>query len=220
MQRELRKTADGSATIFVPHWDEHYHSVHGALQESKHVFITHGLQPFAKSQTLNILEMGFGTGLNALLTCVMQPDHQKITYTALEAYPVEEALWQGLQYGNLLVANALFEQLHQSVWGTPTAITPNFTLLKLHSALENYVPKNADFDVIYYDAFAPSAQPELWTTEVFQKLFEALKPGGILVTYCAKGQVKRNLKAAGFNIEALPGPPGKREMTRAKKPAA
>lgn len=218
MQRELRTTADGSQTIFVPHWDEHYHSVHGAVQESKHVFIANGLAHFATAPKLEILEMGFGTGLNALLTCLMQPDHQKITYTALEAFPVEDSLWQALQYGQLLAANALFTQLHQSVWEIPAAITPHFQLLKLHTSIENFIPKYSRFDLIYYDAFAPSAQPELWTETVFHKLFEALKPGGILVTYCAKGQVKRNLKSVGFVVEALPGPPGKREMTRASKP--
>ncbi|MCH8553857.1 MAG: tRNA (5-methylaminomethyl-2-thiouridine)(34)-methyltransferase MnmD [Schleiferiaceae bacterium] len=222
MHRELRVTADGSSTIFVPVWDEHYHSIHGAVQESMHVFITNGLSAFATLPSLSILEVGLGTGLNALLTAFSIAEVQQVHYTALEAYPIESALWQHLNYSSVLSfqnSQALFEKLHRAPWETAFPLTENFRLLKVQATLEAWQPTPNEYHLIYFDAFAPSAQPELWTEAIFLKLYTALQPGGSLVTYCAKGSVKRAMKAVGFQVEALPGPPRKREMTRASKPS-
>lgn len=220
MHRELRTTADGSKTIFSPQFNENYHSIYGAMGESLHVYIENGLAAFTAFEELHILEIGFGTGLNALLTCLKKPPHQKVFYTGLEPYPVETALWQQLHYGQQEGATALFENIHQAGWGYGVGIAPNFVLTKLQTDLMVWEPAPAAFDLVYFDAFAPSAQTALWTTSVFEKTYHTLRAGGQLVTYCAKGAVKRNMKAAGFQIEGLPGPPGKREMTRATKPAS
>jgi tRNA U34 5-methylaminomethyl-2-thiouridine-forming methyltransferase MnmC len=223
IQRELRVTADGSSTIFVPFWDEHYHSIHGAVQESMHVFIANGLQHFtATTAALSILEVGLGTGLNALLTARNLSNAHQVKYTALEAYPIEAALWQHLNYSSVLPGHdsqVLFEKLHTAPWETAFPLTENLNLLKKQATLEDWQPIPNEHHLIYFDAFAPSAQPELWTEAIFLKMYTALQPGGCLVTYCAKGSVKRTMKAVGFQVEALPGPPRKREMTRATKPS-
>ena len=220
MIRELRQTADGSSTIYVPALDEHYHSVHGARQESAHVFIDAGLKSRSET-TLFILEIGFGTGLNAWLTALeAQQKELSVFYTGLEKYPVSQEESAHLNYADDDVAtqeSMLFKALHNAPWETEAHINANFTLLKRKIDFLDFQAEEA-FHLIYFDAFAPSAQPDLWTVEMFQSMFKALKPSGELVTYCAKGQVKRNMKAAGFTVEALPGPPGKREMTRATKP--
>lgn len=222
IKRHLITTADGSHSIFAPTLDEHYHSIHGAIQESLHVFIKAGLEALPKTlDNIHILEMGFGTGLNAFMTYLANQafPNRTIHYTSLEAYPISEEMVLQLNYPITLQAveqTAVFQQLHQAPWNVSTQITPKFTLTKLHTTLEevNLPPK---FHLIYYDAFAPSAQPELWTTAIFQKLYDALLPDGLLTTYCAKGVVKRGMKNVGFQVEGLPGPPRKREMTRAKK---
>lgn len=211
------KTGDGSTTIYLEHLDEQYHSLHGAVNESNHVFINHGLQYVAESkQEISILEMGFGTGLNALLT-LLNSEGLKVNYTSLEKFPIEEEVIAQLDFwGDDQKAKEDFGQLHQAKWNTTQQITSAFSLNKLHVGLEEFEPKHK-FDLIYYDAFAPKVQPELWTVDIFRKCFDLLNENGILVTYCAQGQVKRNMKEVGFKVEALPGPPGKREMTRAIK---
>lgn len=212
-------TADGSVTIAIPELQVTYHSKHGAIQESMHVFIEAGLKPMLHQQhTLRIFEMGFGTGLNALLTMIEANRHQqKILYEAVEAYPLESELITKLNYCEQTPEwQPYFEQLHTAPWGQPVAITEHFTIQKHNIPLINY-STNQPFHLIYYDAFAPGAQPELWTVEMFSHLFNLLDDGGILVTYCSKGDVRRAMKAAGFTVEKIPGPPGKREMVRAKK---
>lgn len=214
---EIRMTTDGSTTLYLPEMDEHYHSIHGAIQESMHVFIKAGLWEI-KQQKLSILEMGFGTGLNALMTLLFAK-HKIIRYHALELYPMPTELAGQLNYPVLFEEdNALeiFNQMHQSKWDELCTITPGFDLLKMKQDLLTYQPDTL-FDLIYFDAFDPEKQPGLWTPAVFQMLGNATKKGGILVTYSAKGAVKRALINAGFEVEKIPGPPGKREMIRGRK---
>lgn len=220
--RQLITTSDGSHTLFVPELGEHYHSVHGAVQESMHVFIKHGLEAIAAGDgPLHIFEMGLGTGLNLLLTA-LQPLERPVHYVSVEAYPVSTEEAASLNYGNLFVdhpeAATLLKTIHTLPWNKPKELKPNFTLHKIHAKLAEIAwPTLPHFNLVYFDAFAPDAQPGLWTEEVFQAIYNQLAPGGLLVTYCAKGSVRRALKSAGFSIEKLPGPPGKREMTRATK---
>lgn len=219
MNRELRQTNDGSSTLFVPELDEHYHSIHGALQESLHVFIEAGLKS-REARSISILEIGFGTGLNAWLTAIeaLKSDLH-LEYKAIEKYPLTSKEVARLNYAReeVYIAHlALFNKIHAAEWESLQTINSNFSLHKIQGDLHDFNANKA-FDLVYFDAFAPSAQPDLWTEAIFEKMFTALKAGGSLVTYCAKGQVKRNMKAVGFTIEALPGPPGKREMTRAVK---
>ena len=212
-------TKDGSSTLFAPRFDEHYHSTHGAIQESLHVFIQSGLYAHEIIEgPISILEMGFGTGLNALLTCLYK-GKKHISYTSLEAYPVPDELIQQLNYATETRehgAEGVFETIHAAPWEVSTEIVIDFHLLKHQIELQAYQPGQA-FDVIYFDAFAPNAQPELWTKEIFSKLYNNLNPGGVFVTYSAKGNVRRALLAAGFEVEKIPGPPGKREMLRGRK---
>ncbi|MCT4623560.1 MAG: tRNA (5-methylaminomethyl-2-thiouridine)(34)-methyltransferase MnmD [Schleiferiaceae bacterium] len=219
MKRELRETADGSKTLFIEELDEHYHSIHGALAESRHVFIEAGLK-FIDKDEIHILEIGFGTGLNLLTTLEANETLKKrIFYTGVEAYPVLTEEVNKLSYENLDIpelVQSLIPEIHDALWEKNHAITTLLSLKKEEKKFQEIRNQN-EFDLIYFDAFAPSAQPELWTEDVFKNMFKALKPSGALVTYCAKGQVKRNMKAVGFEIERLPGPPGKREMTRAIK---
>lgn len=212
-------TADGSHTLASPYDGEHYHSKHGALREGQHVFIEHGVATLAAKREIRILEMGFGTGLNALLTWHYgQEKRQRISYTSIEAHPVAEEVALALKYGALISgASEVFAQMHRAAWDEVLQLTDLFSLLKCHTALEA-VELASDFDIVYYDAFGPNYQPELWTPVIFAKLYASLKSGGFLVTYCAKGQVKRDLRSVGFDVVALPGPPGKREMTKAVKP--
>ncbi len=217
---EIRKTKDGSHTLFVPELNEHYHSSFGAVQESLHVFIHAGLHYFNKpKQRLSIFEAGFGTGLNALLTLQFMAD-KSIKYTSVEAYPVDDETILKLNYPELCDfadAGQIFSKLHQARWDVDTKITSEFVLKKIRADIRSMVlPKN-EFDLIYYDAFAPNVQPELWTEEIFAKLFSAMSPGGILVTYSSKGLVKQNLRKSGFEVQRLTGPPGKRHILRASK---
>lgn len=221
LKREIRITADGSSTLFIPEWDENYHSTHGAIQEAEHVFIEHGLKAVQAAKKLRILEVGFGTGLNALLTLrTAKENGLEIEYTGIEAFPVESELVEQLNYvskiGNGHLAKE-YELFHNSAWDTKIPITSFFTLEKLKTDFKTFIPSDAAYDLIYFDAFGPRAQEEMWNKLFFERLFAGLDEQGVLVTYCAKGQVKRDLKASGFLVEALPGPPGKREMTRAKK---
>lgn len=216
-------TNDGSHSLLLPGVEEHYHSTHGAIQESKHVYIHAGLNRFAETQhPIHILEVGMGTGLNALLSYEWSLNHSiPIHYTTLEAFPLPPTLITQLNYPQLIGTDPLhmqevFEQMHAQDWDCCRQLRNNFQFCKYHTKLENF-KMTSPADLIYYDAFAPRVQPELWTTEIFGKLFQFLKKDGIFVTYCAKGEVKRNLKSAGFLVESIPGPPGKREMTRAIK---
>lgn len=223
MARKLVTTSDGSHTLFVPELGEHYHSVHGAVQESMHVFIKHGLEALPTGEgAVYIFEMGLGTGLNLLLTA-LQPFTRPIHYVSVEAYPVSAEEAAGLNYGNLFEehpeAKGLLQAIHNLPWGEAAELKPGLTVHKIHGKLSELgwaaLPQ---FTLVYFDAFAPDVQPNLWTEAVFAALHSQMQPAGILVTYCAKGSVKRAMKAAGFTIERLPGPPGKREMTRAVKP--
>ncbi len=215
---KIIRTADGSHTLASPYAGEHYHSQHGALQEGQHVFIQHGVATLAPQDEIRILEMGFGTGLNALLTWRYGSErNQRISYTSIEAHPVPEEVVRALNYEGLIAAGKeIFIQLHQTPWNEMRSLTDLFSLHKRHARLEE-VKFDFPFDIVYYDAFGPAYQPELWTSPIFAKLYAALKPNGFLVTYCAKGQVKRDLRSVGFTVQALPGPPGKREMTKAIK---
>jgi len=214
-------TQDGSHSIYSEQFGEAYHSKYGALQESQHVFIEAGLKHYIEqnpdTQNIHIFEMGFGTGLNALLSLEQSNILEKhIFYTAIEAFPIEN--WKELNHPSLIQNddsnNDIFVKMHNASWNENTEISNHFTLKKIKGKLEE-VEFTDKFDIIYYDAFAPAAQEHLWTIEIFQKLYKAMNKGGILTTYCAKGYVKRNLKAAGFTIQSIPGPIGKREMTRA-----
>lgn len=219
MKPEIIQTADGSHSLYLKELDEHYHSIHGAIQEGIHVFIRSGLQACAK-ENISILEIGLGTGLNALLTLMeAERSNKQIHYTAIEAYPLEEQLIGQLNYVEELKAEQFsdqFQLIHSSAWETEQRINGRFTLLKLKGHVQT-TTFPGKYDLIYFDAFGPRVQPEMWTEEVFSKMFHVLNDGGMLVTYCAKGEVKRTLKKVGFTVETLPGPPGKREMVRARK---
>lgn len=222
MKREIITTADGSKTIFIPDWDENYHSKHGALQEALHVFIEAGLIfKQQEKQDLKILEIGFGTGLNAILTAIYTAkENLEVEYHGLEAFPVSAEEIAALDYASLdaIKYNVdTYNKLHNSDWNVLNQIAPSFSLKKIEQTLEKFTPTKNSFDIIYFDAFGPRVQNEMWSLPIFEKLFNSLKENGILVTYCAKGQVKRDLKTAGFTVESIPGPPGKREMTRGKK---
>ena len=221
MNRKIIVTEDKSKTLLIPALNETYHSIHGALNESLHVFIQTGFNHLLPRDELKIFEMGFGTGLNALVTLNEAMRSQThVTFESIEKYPITlkeidalnfEAL-DTLEYANY------FKKLHATAWGHTRAITPFFNLHKRHEDLILADLPSSFYDLIYYDAFGPGTQADLWTEQIMTKLFDALKSGGILVTYCAQGQFKRNLKAAGFKIKNLPGPVGKREITRAIKP--
>jgi len=219
MKRELRKTADGSNTLYVPDLDEHYHSFHGALQEAKHVFIQNGLLN-QKKTSLRVLEVGFGTGLNALLTaCAAFRLGYTIDYVGIEAYPVPTELMEKMDYACLLEDNnaALFyEQIIHSKWSTTNSIHAKFQLTKLEERIEDTLI-GKKFDLIYFDAFGPRIQNEIWNVSILKKMYSFLNFDGELVTYCAKGQFKRDLKSCGFEVFSLNGPPGKREMVRSRK---
>ncbi len=212
-------TGDGSKTIHMPELNEQYHSKHGALQEALHVFIDMGLKPLLESQkdasTLNISEFGFGTGLNTMLTAQL-PTETTINYTGIEAFPVTVEELEAMNYGELLNDPDLFQTIHKANWEQWNPITGNFQLLKHQSKFEDLQGKG-DQDLIYFDAFGPRTQPELWTVDIFEICHSMLKTGGFLTTYCAQGQARRNMITAGFEVERLPGPPGKREMLRARK---
>lgn len=215
----IRTTADGSPTLYVPELDEHYHSVHGAISESKHVFIGKGLtEAIARfGHTLNLLEIGFGTGLNAWLTLVETADTSlHIRYSAIDNYPLDSTITEALQYPELLHRPRTgFDAMHRAPWGEAIAITPRFSLHKLLTDWTRCPPlPGPPYHLVYYDAFGPNKQADMWTEVMFSHVFQHMEPGGILVTYTAKGTVRRAMQAAGFTVEKLQGPPGKREMVR------
>lgn len=220
LQRKLVRTADGSKTLRIDDWDEQYHSKHGAFQESKHVFIEQGLQQYSNRKALNILEMGFGTGLNALMTLMEGRSlDMAINYVSVEAYPIDAELVGQLEYWEFWeesLAKTAFFEMHTTPWEVAHLINPKFSLTKQQKDFAE-VKEIAAFDLIYFDAFGARVQPELWTEELFATMFASLRPEGSLVTYSAKGSVRRALEKVGFRVERLPGPPGKREMLRGKK---
>ncbi|MGR3811553.1 tRNA (5-methylaminomethyl-2-thiouridine)(34)-methyltransferase MnmD [Jiulongibacter sp. NS-SX5] len=206
--QNIKLTADGSTTVYSQCFDQHYHSIFGAEKESEVVFLDLGLS-YALSifEELNILEMGFGTGLNALLTFQESKNTSKIiSYTGLEAFPLSSEMVEELNFDA--------SQLHDLPWSEKTALSSNFVFQKVESKLQDFIT-DQKFNLVYYDAFAPESQPELWTQEIFEKLGSLLETGAVLTTYCSKGYVQRNLKAAGFKVEKHPGPPRKREILRA-----
>ncbi|MDR2805120.1 MAG: tRNA (5-methylaminomethyl-2-thiouridine)(34)-methyltransferase MnmD [Dysgonamonadaceae bacterium] len=211
---QLTVTADGSHTLYLPEIDERYHSANGAIRESKHVYIEAGLNQCLKPR-IHVLEMGFGTGLNAFLTALeAEKRGVSILYAGLEKYPLPDEIVEKLNYsgGN----EALFKNIHAAEWEKPVRLTPFFTLQKIAADFKDY-SYPGPYDVVYYDAFAPDKQAEVWSQELFDRLFKTLNPDGILTTYCAKGQIRRRMQQAGFTVERLPGPPGKREMLRARR---
>lgn len=216
IEREIQETADGSHTLFIPGMDEHYHSVNGAVQESRHVFIEAGLHHL-KKRNMKIFEIGFGTGLNAFLTLLDAEDNgRSVDYYSIELYPLDAELVQTLNYGEVVCPEKkeLFSALHAAAWNKPVQITGCFTLHKIWGD-SNSAELPDSIDLVYFDAFAPDKQPEMWSQEIFDKLYAHMSAGGILTTYCAKGVVRRMMQKAGYSVERIPGPPGKREMLRA-----
>ena len=216
MKREIITTSDGSTTIHIPEMDEHYHSTSGAIQEAYHVYIKNGLKQVIKDD-FSILEIGFGTGLNCFITYLETT--KKINYVGVEAYPVTSEEVSKMNYISELnaVENAtVFEKIHQISWNESHQITKNFHLTKRQQFFKDITDINA-FDLIYFDAFGPEKQPNLWSESIFKKMYDALKLEGILVTYAAKGDVKRTMRDVGFKVKRLKGPPGKWHMLKATK---
>lgn len=214
-------TADGSPTLWNAALDETYHSMHGAISESLHVFIRHGLLHAAIQKTsLSIFEVGLGSGLNALLSWETGEKHSLVIhYWGVEISPLPNSLTRQLEFNTGQAGSGeKLQRLHDAAWETDVALGRDFTLKKAEADLLRCSLLPESIDVIFFDAFAPSVQPEMWTKEVFDKMFYSLRKNGVLVTYCAKGQVRRDMQAAGFVVERLPGPAGKREMLRATKP--
>jgi tRNA U34 5-methylaminomethyl-2-thiouridine-forming methyltransferase MnmC len=218
MKREMIITADQSHSVMISGTNVTYHSRYGAIRESRHVYIESGLAELLNTKPLiHIFEMGFGTGLNALLAYIAAASCDKyIYYETIDELPLEKEIYEKLNYCEQLKRpdlNLLFQQMQEILWQKAIRITPFFTLKKCRASFQDYeFQKN--FDIIFYDAFGPGAQPELWTKEVFTKLFSALSPGGLLLTYCSKGDVRRAMEAAGLRVHKLPGPPGKREILK------
>lgn len=222
LERKIITTNDGSHSIAVPEMNVTYHSIHGAIQESLHVYINAGFFPLLhqSKQTVHILEMGFGTGLNALLTMMEAEKNQRpVFYQAIDFFPLEKEQANLLNYCSLLNRKDLqqyFEKLHACEWEKDIVVTQLFTIHKTNCDLIDF-STDQRFHLIYFDAFAPAAQPMLWTKAIFENLYSLLEPGGILVTYCSKGDVRRALLSAGFHVDKIAGPKGKREMIRAEK---
>jgi len=217
MKRAFKITEDGSHTLYVKELNEHYHSIHGAIAESQHIFIDAAFRACDK-QELRVLEIGFGTGLNGLLTIFESLKEKRIVYYhGVEKYPLtmDEALL--LNYDSLLVNSGIsILDFHRKAWEEDYKIAPSFTLRKEKADIRNFKATGL-FDVIYFDAFAPDIQPELWSTEIFKKIYNLTAPGGVLTTYSVKGDVRRSLITAGFEVEKIPGPKGKKEILRAWK---
>jgi len=221
VKRKIITTSDGSTTIHIEEWDEQYHSVHGAIQETEHVFIKQGLHESFKDDLdcINILEIGFGTGLNAFITCIeAEKQETPINYIGVEGYPISKEEKEQLNYGALLPESNVenFNTIHEISWEKPHQIHSKFILTKRQQLFYQITDSHC-FNLIYFDAFGARVQPELWTEDIFKIMFNALKTDGILVTYSAKGSVRRAMQAVGFTVERLDGPPGKREMLRARK---
>ena len=218
LKREIIQTKDGSTTIHLPEWQESYHSKHGAIQEAYHVFIKNGLSLF-QGKPITVLEIGFGTGLNAFITFLeAKKNNQIINYVGVEGYPVEMEEALQMNYPNEIDANetAIFKQMHECVWEQKNILSDNFSLTKRKQFFQD-IKDESVFDLIYFDAFGFRVQPELWSEEIFATMFKGLKPNGVLVTYACRTSIKNAMLSAGFSVEKLPGAPGKREMLRATK---
>jgi tRNA U34 5-methylaminomethyl-2-thiouridine-forming methyltransferase MnmC len=219
LKRSIIQTRDGSTTIHIEGWDECYHSRFGAIQEAQHVFIKNGLSLF-ENKSISILEIGFGTGLNVFITFLESEKlNQTIDYVGVEAFPVSNDEVVSMNYVSELNAESeseIFDKMHQSDWEMQMILRDNFLFTKRQQFFEDIIDIEK-FDLIYFDAFGFDVQPNLWNTAIFQKMYKALKPKGILVTYAARGVIKRSMIEVGFTVEKLEGPPGKREMFRAKK---
>lgn len=225
--REVKviRTEDGSSSLFLPELNETYHSFHGALGESQHVFIRmgldHWLEQHPDAKQVSVLEVGFGTGLNALLALEMAESRNiKVEFTTLEPFPLDSITTVQLNYGQLVAEGAFakeFEALHAVPWEKERAVSSHFNLLKHRIRLEDFSAPEGAFDLIFFDAFAPSKQAELWERGLLAKVAKLMAPRAVFTTYCAKGQLKRDLKSLGLQVETLPGAPGKKEMVRAKK---
>ena len=219
MKREIIITDDGSTTIRIPEWDENYHSTHGAIQEAKHVFIKNGLDLFQSQDSISILEIGFGTGLNAFITFLETINKEKVNYVGVEAYPISQEEIAQMNYVSELdseMYQEIFDKMHSCDWENQQTITENFLLTKRKLFFQDIEDKN-QFDLIYFDAFGFPLQPELWSEVIFKKMYDALLPKGTLVTYACRSSIKNAMLSVGFSIEKLPGAPGKREMLRATK---
>ncbi len=220
MERKIIKTSDGSSSVYLPEWDENYHSKHGAIQEAYHVFIKNGLDLFEDGSRLSILEMGYGTGLNCFISYLEAVKRKvKVDYIGLEGYPLDVDIIKNLNHLEQLhaeEATEVYSRIISSKWGKKVEIDQSFKLTKLEIMFEDF-EEHQIANLIYFDAFGARVQPELWTETMFKKMYVALVGGGVLVTYAAKGSVRRAMQAVGFEVERLPGPPGKREMLRGRK---
>lgn len=219
MKREIIITNDGSTTIHIPDWNENYHSTHGAIQEAKHVFIKNGLDLLQNQKSISLLEIGFGTGLNAFITFLETLDKEKVNYVGVEAYPISTEEIAQMNYVSELQATqyqVIFDKMHSCDWESQQNITNNFILTKRRQFFQDIDDKE-QYDLIYFDAFGFPLQPELWSEVIFKKMFDALLPNGVLVTYACRTSIKNAMLSVGFSIEKLPGAPGKREMLRAIK---
>jgi tRNA U34 5-methylaminomethyl-2-thiouridine-forming methyltransferase MnmC len=216
--KKLITTSDGSYTIYVPELDEHYHSVNGAILESEHIFLKNGFDT-TEADPLNIFEVGFGTGLNALLTAVRScSGKRKVFYTSIEKYPLDDIVLSQLNHFRYAgdSGRELSDRIHAAEWDNQVTICENFTILKIKKDLLSFTFTDK-YHLIYFDAFGPDKQPEMWSGEIFSKIGAATEKNGVFVTYSAKGEVKRTLKSCGFEVTLLPGPPGKRQIIRAIK---
>ncbi len=215
---QLKITKDGSHTLYLPELDEHYHSIHGAVNESVHVFLKEGFS-YYPSTDVRILEIGFGTGLNAILTMIRAEEEDRtVTYHSVDIHPLPLEIIRRLNYPGLFEGTYQdkFRKIHEVTWNTEHKITPSFRLKKILADIQDYKLTGA-YHVVYFDAFAPNKQPELWTQEIFMKIFGAMTADSILTTYSSKSEVKKRLIKCGFLVEKIPGPPGKREMLRCLK---
>jgi len=219
MKRSIVVTKDGSTSIRIDDWNENYHSSNGAIQEAKHVFIKNGLHEFLEFDFVSILEIGFGTGLNAFVTFLDKKEMQTIDYTGVEAYPISKDEFDSLNFVRELNADSekhIFEKMYTCEWNNRTELNPNFFITKRNQFFQEITDKNK-FHLIYFDAFGYPVQPELWSEAIFKKMYDALLPNGVLVTYACRTVIKKAMLNAGFSIEKLEGAPGKREMLRARK---
>ncbi len=218
MQSHLVTTSDGSHTLYVPQIDEHYHSVNGAVQESMHIFINAALRECTK-QDVHVLEIGFGTGLNTFLTLLeAERTSKNILFTTIELYPIDSKAVEILNYAEQVDSckSAEFKKLHTVEWNKKTVITQQFSLEKICTDFTTF-DFTEQYDVVFFDAFSPEKQPEMWTGEIFSRIYQACNSNAVLTTYCAKGAVRRAMQKANFSVERIPGPPGKREILRCRK---
>ena len=220
MQLQIINTKDGSQTLYIPEMEEQYHSVNGATTESKYVYLEKGYL-FSKSKNPTVFEVGFGTGLNCLLTAILAEKHKRPTvYYSIEKYPLEKNIIQQLKYGESISTEAqiIFDKIHSCKWNTEVKISQYFSLIKLQSDLiTDDLEEIKNCDVIYFDAFGPDKQPQMWQPEIFRKIYSITATNGVFVTYSAKGEVRRQLTKSGFEMERIPGPPGKIQMLRGIK---